>query len=113
MPSNFNAIKQEAAELLNKKKRFFVLGFVLFGAFLILLLFGLVTLFGAIEGKLHYQAAAILLILAFNCLMGAIVMWVLSRTVYQRKLREKQSHITNTIETLKTRKIHHHSTEEE
>ena len=112
MPSNFTQVKQEASELLNKKKRFLVLGFVLFGGFLILLLFGLVTLFGAIEGKLHYQAAAILLILAFNCLVGAIVMWILSKTIYERRLRERQYHINNHIETLKTRKVHHSSDNE-
>ena len=96
--------KREALEIANKRKIFLIFGLVLFIAFVIFLVIGIIVLIGAVDGDLHYQAAAILLIFSFLALAGSVVMWILRRTLFDKKLTEIQVLINKTIKEMTTNK---------
>ena len=95
-------LKQEALELADKKRMFLVFGFVLLGGFLIFLIFGLIVLIAAFDGELHFYASYILLTLSFNFLIGSIVMWILRKAIFGKRLKEKQAEINKNIHSLKS-----------
>ena len=105
--TEFDKYKQETLELVNKKKAFLAIGLSLIGAGVILLIFGIVTLVAAFDGQLHFTAADILLILAVNALIAGIVMLIVRKAVFDKKLKEREKHINKAIEERKEKKVYH------
>ena len=107
--SDFNKYKQETLELDNKKRIFLIIGLVFLGIALGLYIFGIVTLVAAIDGQFHYTAADILLILATTFLVAGIVMLIIRKAVFDKRLKEREALIKKIIAERKKNKVHHES----
>ena len=105
--SSFEKYKHETIELDNKKRLFLTFALILLGVSVILYVFGFVTLVAAIEGQLHFTAADILLILASNALIGAIVLLIVRKAVFDKKLKEREALIRSEIKNRQNKKVHH------
>lgn len=104
----FEKYKQETLELDKKKKAFLAIGLSLIGTSVFLFIFGIVTLVAAIDGQLHYTAADILLILGVNLLIAGIVILIVRKAVFDKKLKEREKLINKTIQERKEKKVYHY-----
>ena len=104
---NISKYKYETLALAEKKRRLIIIGLILIGASLISFIFGFVTLAAAIDGQFHYTAADILLILATTFLVAGIVMLIIRKAVFDKKLKEREVIIKKIIAERKKNKVHH------
>lgn len=99
---NLSKYKYETLALAEKKRRLIIIGLILIGASLISFIFGFVTLAAAIDGQLNYTAADILLILGVNVLIAGIIILIISKVIFDKRLKERESLIKKAIKQHKS-----------
>ena len=105
--SEFNKYKHETIELAKKKNLFLTLGLILLGVALALFIIGGVVLAAANDGQFHHQAAYILLALASNSLIACIVLLILRKAIFDKRLKEREALINKIIKERKAKKVSH------
>ena len=110
--SDFQKYKQETLELANKKTAFLVVGLILLGVSVAFYIVGFVTLAAAYEGKFNYFTADVFLIVAVTVMIGGIVMLILRKAIFDKKLKEREAQIKKIIQHRQKNKVHHEMKED-